>query len=140
MNAAFLSFFLVFLIALGVRGEGEETCGLAKMKCKENQYCFRPSNLKLDIDIGVCLHYLRKGAVCTEDLLCSPELECKEVNSIIKFKTCQEPSDQTTEDEISTPDTTIIPDFTDNPPEESTFNPEPSDEPEEPETEESEER
>ncbi|GBN33182.1 hypothetical protein AVEN_127273-1 [Araneus ventricosus] len=124
MNAAFSSFFLVLLAALCVQCQEGEECGFAKIKCRKNQYCFRPK-LKLDLDLGVCLPYLRKGALCDDNLRCSPELECREVNVIIKFKTCQEPSSKPTDDGIST-----VPDSTYNPPEESTFNTEPSDAPE----------
>ncbi|CAL1268994.1 unnamed protein product [Larinioides sclopetarius] len=97
MNTAFSSFLLVLLAALCVQCQEEEGCGVLKIKCRKNQYCFRPK-LNLDLDLGVCLPYLRKGALCNDDLRCSPELECKEVKSIIRFKTCQEPSSKPTDD------------------------------------------
>ncbi|PRD31773.1 UNVERIFIED_CONTAM: hypothetical protein NCL1_22563 [Trichonephila clavipes] len=74
----------------------DEECGVFKRKCKEDQFCFRP-NVHLDIDLGVCMRYSKKGAFCNEQLLCEPQLECKEVNSpFIKIMTCQEPSGETT--------------------------------------------
>ncbi|GBM95025.1 hypothetical protein AVEN_196183-1, partial [Araneus ventricosus] len=76
-------------------------------------------------DLNGLSHYTLSGALCDDNLRCSPELECREVNVIIKFKTCQEPSSKPTDDGIST-----VPDSTYNPPEESTFNTEPSDTPE----------
>ncbi|GFX57980.1 uncharacterized protein TNCV_4047391 [Trichonephila clavipes] len=54
----------------------EEGCGLFKKKCKENQYCYRP-DLNLELDLGVCLNYMKKGAFCDERLRCEPPLECK---------------------------------------------------------------
>ncbi|GBN15314.1 hypothetical protein AVEN_246405-1, partial [Araneus ventricosus] len=64
--------------------------------------CQEGEGLKLELDLGVCLPYEKKGAMCNDDLLCSPELECRELTSIIKFRTCQESSFKPTDDGIST--------------------------------------
>ncbi|GFY39118.1 uncharacterized protein TNIN_281611 [Trichonephila inaurata madagascariensis] len=86
---------LITVLLVAVVTCQEEECGLFKKKCKENQYCYRP-DLNLELDLGVCLNYMKKGGFCDERLRCEPPLECKEMeNSFIKFKICHEPSDET---------------------------------------------
>ncbi|GFQ68632.1 uncharacterized protein TNCT_260211, partial [Trichonephila clavata] len=49
-------------------------------------------------------------AFCNEQLLCEPQLECKEVNSpFINIMTCQEPSEETTMPTIPTDFSTDVP-------------------------------
>ncbi|GFY39114.1 uncharacterized protein TNIN_281571 [Trichonephila inaurata madagascariensis] len=58
------------------------------------------------------MRYSKKGAFCNEQLLCEPQLECKEVNSpFIKIMTCQEPSGETTVPPIPTDFSTDVSDL-----------------------------
>ncbi|GFQ81965.1 uncharacterized protein TNCT_417521 [Trichonephila clavata] len=108
MYAAFKSICLTVVLVVAYVECADEECGIFKRKCKENQFCYRP-NVQLDIDLGVCMRYLGKGAICNERLLCDPKFECKEMNSpFIKIMTCQEPSGETTMPTIPTDFSTDI--------------------------------
>ncbi|GIZ02315.1 hypothetical protein CEXT_214081 [Caerostris extrusa] len=60
------------MIMADVESQTEEACGNTQKTCSDNQYCY-----KLPQNNGVCFYYRTKNMICTDRLLCEPQLECK---------------------------------------------------------------